>query len=107
MQVIPVLENLKSIKTKFHYAVDDSQRLKDKHQRKDNLICYSAAGEESHTFIEFLTVGHTSLGKFKNLIKMKFFTTLLDDKKYDVFEIFEISPSHFLTSHFLTSITSN
>jgi hypothetical protein len=29
---------------------DDGERLNGKHQRKDNLICHSAAGEESHTF---------------------------------------------------------
>ena len=34
---------------------DDSQRLIDKYQIKDNPFCHSAAGEESHTFIEFLT----------------------------------------------------
>jgi hypothetical protein len=33
---------------------DDRERLNGKRQRKDNLICHSAAGEESPTFIEFL-----------------------------------------------------
>jgi hypothetical protein len=29
--------------------------LNDKHQKNGKLICHSAAGEESPTFIEFLT----------------------------------------------------
>jgi len=34
---------------------DDSEILIDKYQRKDNLYCHSAAGEESHTFNKFFT----------------------------------------------------
>jgi hypothetical protein len=34
---------------------DDRERLNDKHQIKGNLTCHSAAGEESHVFVEFLT----------------------------------------------------
>jgi hypothetical protein len=42
------------------------ERLNDKDQRKDNLICHSAAGEESHTFTQFLAP--TYIGKvIKNL----------------------------------------
>jgi hypothetical protein len=34
---------------------DDSQRLADRHYRNVSLIRHSAAGEESHVFVEFLT----------------------------------------------------
>jgi hypothetical protein len=33
---------------------DDRKRLIDKHQKKDSLICRSAAGEGSLAFVEFL-----------------------------------------------------
>jgi hypothetical protein len=39
----------------FKSPQDDSERLVDKYQRKDNLICHSAAGEGSSVFIKFLT----------------------------------------------------
>jgi len=29
---------------------EDSERLNDRHHRKDNFICHSAAGEESYIF---------------------------------------------------------
>jgi hypothetical protein len=34
---------------------NDKKKLNEKHQRKDGLLCHSAAGEESPVFIEFLT----------------------------------------------------
>ncbi|EEP60787.1 hypothetical protein SULYE_0710 [Sulfurihydrogenibium yellowstonense SS-5] len=32
--------------------------MNNKHQRKDNLICHSAAGGESPVFVEFLAPTH-------------------------------------------------
>jgi len=40
---------------------DDGQRLVDKYQKKINFICHSERSEESHTFIEFLTLTYKTV----------------------------------------------
>ena len=48
--------------------------MNDKHHRKNNFVCHSAAGEESHIFVEFLTRHIYDLSYFKrydNIVKFK------------------------------------